>query len=111
MLRAARRGLQIDYEGPSGNTELSMRTGDPSTARFEVFEFDDGRSRPVGVDVRDLERLRRPERSDARSDELVDHRQVADVEAAELAVQRRALVEAHRVDDVLDDLGGDRRTA
>jgi branched-chain amino acid transport system substrate-binding protein len=42
------RGLQIDYEGPSGNTELSMRTGDPSTARFEVFEFDrDGRDQAV----------------------------------------------------------------
>jgi branched-chain amino acid transport system substrate-binding protein len=38
------RGLQIDYEGPSGNTELSNRTGDPARARFEQFEFDeDGR--------------------------------------------------------------------
>ncbi len=44
------RGLQIDYEGPSGNTELSMRTGDPSTARFEEFEFDrDGRDQAVST--------------------------------------------------------------
>ena len=44
------RGLQIDYEGPSGNTELSMRTGDPSTARFEEFEFDeDGRDQSVST--------------------------------------------------------------
>jgi branched-chain amino acid transport system substrate-binding protein len=44
------RGLQIDYEGPSGNTELSTRTGDPSTARFEVFEFDgDGRDQVVST--------------------------------------------------------------
>jgi branched-chain amino acid transport system substrate-binding protein len=42
------RGLQIDYEGPSGNTELSTRTGDPSRARFEEFEFDqDGRDELV----------------------------------------------------------------
>ncbi|HEX4980438.1 MAG TPA: ABC transporter substrate-binding protein [Ilumatobacteraceae bacterium] len=41
------RGLQIDYEGPSGNTELS-RSGDPSRARFEEFEFDvDGRDQSV----------------------------------------------------------------
>ena len=44
------RGLQIDYEGPSGNTELSMKTGDPSTARFEEFEFDsDGRDQSVST--------------------------------------------------------------
>jgi branched-chain amino acid transport system substrate-binding protein len=42
------RGLQIDYEGPSGNTELSNRTGDPARARFEEFEFDqDGRDESV----------------------------------------------------------------
>ena len=42
------RGLQIDYEGPSGNTELSTRTGDPARARFEEFEFDqDGRDESV----------------------------------------------------------------
>jgi branched-chain amino acid transport system substrate-binding protein len=40
------RGLQIDYEGPSGNTELSTRTGDPTSGRFEVFRFDDN-----GVDI------------------------------------------------------------
>ena len=50
MLRAALAGLQIDYEGPSGNTELSTRTGDPSTARFEEFEFDrDGRDQSVST--------------------------------------------------------------
>ena len=43
-------GLQIDYDGPSGNTELSMQTGDPSTARFEEFEFDDdGRDQSVST--------------------------------------------------------------
>jgi branched-chain amino acid transport system substrate-binding protein len=44
------RGLQIDYEGPSGNTELSTRTGDPARARFEEFEFDqDGREESVST--------------------------------------------------------------
>ena len=44
------RGLQIDYEGPSGNTELSNRTGDPARARFEEFEFDqDGRDESVST--------------------------------------------------------------
>lgn len=43
------RGLQIDYEGPSGNTELSTR-GDPSRARFEEFRFDvNGRDEPAGT--------------------------------------------------------------
>ena len=44
------RGLQIDYDGPSGNTELSARTGDPSRARFEEFRFDAaGREESVGT--------------------------------------------------------------
>lgn len=44
------RNLQIDYEGPSGNTELSSRTGDPTRARFEEFEFDvDGRDQSVST--------------------------------------------------------------
>jgi branched-chain amino acid transport system substrate-binding protein len=44
------RGLQIDYEGPSGNTDLSPRTGDPSRARFEEFQFDvDGRDESVST--------------------------------------------------------------
>jgi len=44
------RGLQIDYEGPSGNTELSNRTGDPARARFQEFEFDqDGRDEAVST--------------------------------------------------------------
>jgi branched-chain amino acid transport system substrate-binding protein len=43
-------GLAIDYEGPSGSTELSPRTGDPTRARFEEFEFDeDGRDRSVST--------------------------------------------------------------
>ena len=33
-------GLQIDYQGPSGNTDLSSRTGDPTIGRFEEFRFD-----------------------------------------------------------------------
>lgn len=32
-------GLQIDYNGPSGVTELSTRTGDPSRATFDRFAF------------------------------------------------------------------------
>ena len=37
--------LQIDYNGPSGNTELSTTRGDPVRAWFEQFEFDaDGRA-------------------------------------------------------------------
>ena len=35
-----RAGLRIDYDGPSGVTELFGR-GDPSRARFDVFAFDD----------------------------------------------------------------------
>ena len=34
-------GLQIDYNGPSGVTELLARTGDPSRASFDRFTFDD----------------------------------------------------------------------
>ncbi len=34
-------GLQIDYNGPSGVTDLSLRTGDPSRAAFDLFTFDD----------------------------------------------------------------------
>ena len=38
-IRALADGLQINYEGPSGNTDLSGRTGDPTTGRFEEFGF------------------------------------------------------------------------
>lgn len=34
-------GLQIDYNGPSGITDLQTRTGDPSRAVFDRFTFDD----------------------------------------------------------------------
>ncbi len=34
-------GLQIDYDGPSGVTDLLARTGDPSRAVFDRFTFDD----------------------------------------------------------------------
>ena len=34
-------GLQIDYNGPSGVTDLLLRTGDPSRAAFDRFTFDD----------------------------------------------------------------------
>ena len=34
-------GLQIDYNGPSGITDLLTRTGDPSRAAFDRFAFDD----------------------------------------------------------------------
>jgi branched-chain amino acid transport system substrate-binding protein len=33
--------LQIDYDGPSGVTDLQLRTGDPSRAIFDRFTFDD----------------------------------------------------------------------
>jgi branched-chain amino acid transport system substrate-binding protein len=34
-------GLEIDYNGPSGATDLLARTGDPSRATFDRFTFDD----------------------------------------------------------------------
>lgn len=34
-------GLQIDYDGPSGLTDLQIRRGDPSQAVFDRFLFDD----------------------------------------------------------------------
>ncbi len=34
-------GLQIDYNGPSGVTDLLVRTGDPSRSIFDQFEFDE----------------------------------------------------------------------
>jgi len=34
-------GLQIDYNGPSGITDLLTRTGDPSRAAFDRFIFDE----------------------------------------------------------------------
>jgi branched-chain amino acid transport system substrate-binding protein len=40
-------GLEIDYSGPSGVTDLSARTGDPSRATFDRFTFDE-----TGRDVR-----------------------------------------------------------
>jgi branched-chain amino acid transport system substrate-binding protein len=42
-------GLQIDYDGPSGVTELQARTGDPGRAVFDLFGFDDsGRDQLLG---------------------------------------------------------------
>lgn len=38
---AIESGLQIDYNGPSGVTDLLVRTGDPSRAAFDRFTFDD----------------------------------------------------------------------
>jgi branched-chain amino acid transport system substrate-binding protein len=41
---AIQSGLQVDYNGPSGLTELSVRTGDPSRAVFDRFVYGpDGR--------------------------------------------------------------------
>ncbi len=34
-------GLQIDYNGPTGVTDLMVRTGDPSRAAFDRFTFDE----------------------------------------------------------------------
>jgi branched-chain amino acid transport system substrate-binding protein len=42
-------GLQIDYNGPSGVTELLARNGDPGRAVFDLFGFDEtGRDRLIG---------------------------------------------------------------
>ncbi len=38
---AIESGLQIDYNGPSGVTDLLARTGDPSRAVFDRFGFDE----------------------------------------------------------------------
>ena len=38
---ALQDGLQINYNGPSGVTELLVLQGDPSQAWFERFSFDD----------------------------------------------------------------------
>ena len=40
--------MQIDYDGPSGVTDLLARTGDPSRAVFDLFTFDES-----GTDVLD----------------------------------------------------------
>jgi branched-chain amino acid transport system substrate-binding protein len=34
-------GLEIDYNGPSGVTDLLARTGDPARATFDRFTFDE----------------------------------------------------------------------
>jgi len=34
------QGLQIDYNGPSGITEISASTGDSTRGRFDVFDID-----------------------------------------------------------------------
>jgi hypothetical protein len=45
-------GLQVDYNGPSGLTELSGRTGDPSRALFDRFVYGaDGRDSVQGTVV------------------------------------------------------------
>jgi len=40
-LATIKSGLQIDYNGPSGVTDLLTRTGDPSRATFDRFTFDE----------------------------------------------------------------------
>lgn len=40
-LVALESGLQIDYNGPSGVTELLVRRGDPARATFDRFTFDE----------------------------------------------------------------------
>jgi branched-chain amino acid transport system substrate-binding protein len=47
---AIESGLQIDYDGPSGVTDLLARTGDPSRAVFDRFGFDEtGRDSLLGT--------------------------------------------------------------
>lgn len=42
-------GLEVDYDGPSGLTEIGSN-GDPRSANFDLFEFgDDGRDVPEGL--------------------------------------------------------------
>ena len=43
-LETIESGLQIDYDGPSGVTDLLIRTGDPSRATFDRFRFDESGS-------------------------------------------------------------------
>jgi branched-chain amino acid transport system substrate-binding protein len=45
-IEATERGLQINYDGPSGVTDIQPRQGDPSRAIFDWFTFD-----ADGVDV------------------------------------------------------------
>jgi len=40
-LSTIQSGFQIDYNGPSGVTDLLARTGDPSRATFDRFTFDE----------------------------------------------------------------------
>jgi branched-chain amino acid transport system substrate-binding protein len=40
-LASIESGLQIDYDGPSGITEILARTGDPARAAFDRFRFDE----------------------------------------------------------------------
>ena len=40
-LATTESGLEIDYNGPTGVTDLLTRTGDPSRAIFDQFAFDD----------------------------------------------------------------------
>jgi branched-chain amino acid transport system substrate-binding protein len=35
------QGLQVDYDGPTGLVEISARSGDPSRAVFDRFQFDE----------------------------------------------------------------------
>jgi len=45
-VQTIRDEFQIDYNGPSGITELQVRSGDPARAAFDRFTFDES-----GVDV------------------------------------------------------------
>jgi len=48
-IQSLEAGLQIDYDGPSGVTELQGGNGDPSRAIFDLFVFDEtGRDQLVG---------------------------------------------------------------
>jgi hypothetical protein len=40
-LQTIRDEFQIDYNGPSGITELQARSGDPARATFDRFTFND----------------------------------------------------------------------
>ena len=48
-IQSLEAGLQIDYDGPSGVTELQAGNGDPGRAIFDLFVFDEtGRDQLVG---------------------------------------------------------------
>ena len=94
---AALEPRQIDYDGPSG-ADRHRQHGRSQPRPFRRVQL-----RRTGQDTWEKTILVPGSSNGLRG--VLDDIEVADVERAELAVQRRALVEPHRVHDVLDDVG------